>query len=185
MPNINAPTPDATTATNGKIRLAGGLRGTAASPQLAAGTAVQVVSTNYSAVATGTTIIPNDDTKPQITEGTLFMTQAITPRSATNNLIIEATLSMGISSNGNRIAALFQDALPDALATVATYVGNFADPVLLTIRHTMVAGTTSPISFTVRGGSEAAGTWTMNGVGGSRRFGGVTISSIKVTEVAV
>lgn len=34
MPNINAPTPDATTATNGKIRLTGDLAGTAASPQL-------------------------------------------------------------------------------------------------------------------------------------------------------
>jgi len=32
MPNINSPTPDATTATKGKIQLAGGLSGTAALP---------------------------------------------------------------------------------------------------------------------------------------------------------
>lgn len=32
MPTINSPTPDATTSTNGKIRLAGDLSGTAAAP---------------------------------------------------------------------------------------------------------------------------------------------------------
>ena len=50
---------------------------------LALGTVVQVVSTGFSAVATGATILPGDDTIPQITEGVEFMTQAITPKSTT------------------------------------------------------------------------------------------------------
>ena len=45
---------------------------------------LQTVSYQTGAVATGTTIIPFDDTIPQITEGNEFMTLAITPRSATS-----------------------------------------------------------------------------------------------------
>ena len=49
---------------------------------------VQAAHTQSGAVQTGTTTIPYDDTIPQNTEGTEFFTQAITPTSATNKLLI-------------------------------------------------------------------------------------------------
>ncbi len=86
--------------------------------KLATGVPVQVVSVGSSAVATGTTTIPVDDTIPQITEGNEFMTLAITPRSATNRLLIRVVfhLSHGSVSTANLVAALFQDSTANALA---------------------------------------------------------------------
>ncbi len=182
MPSINAPTPDATSLSKGKVRLTGDLAGTADSPQLATGGVVQVVSTNYSALATGTATIPADDTAPQISEGTQFMSQTITPKSATSKLLIQVHVTMGVTG-GNRIIALFQDSLPDAIAATRTFVGSFTDPTLIPLTHIMTAGTTSPITFTVRGGSEGAGTWTFNGQAGTRTLGGTTKSNITVMEI--
>jgi hypothetical protein len=54
----------------------------------AAGVPVQVVSMASSVVATGTTIMPLDDTTPQNTEGNQYMTLDITPKSATNKLVV-------------------------------------------------------------------------------------------------
>lgn len=173
---------DTNNITDGGIATADLADGSVTSAKVPTGTPVQMVATNYSAVATGTTVIPNDDTIPQNTEGDQFMSQGITPKSATNRLFIEAELSLAISSNGQRIAALFQDTTANALAAKSTYVGNFADPVILRLTHDMVAGTTSATTFKVRAGSEAAGTWTFNGSAGARKFGGVTLSTIKITE---
>lgn len=150
--------------------------------KVANGMVVQIVSTNYSAVATGTNLIPNDDTIPQITEGTEFMTQAITPKSATNRLFIEAKIFIASTSNANKIAALFQDATANALAAQSVYIGGFGDGVGLYITHDMVAGTTSPTTFRVRGGGDVAGTFTFNGSASARKFGGVSLSTIKITE---
>jgi hypothetical protein len=150
--------------------------------QLPAGVVVQTVSTNYSAVATGTTVIPYDDTLPQNTEGDQFMTQSITPKSATNRLFIQARISLAISSNGQRIAALFQDSTANALATHSTYVGNWTDIVVLVLSYDMLAGTTSSTAFKVRCGSETAGTWTFGGSGGARKFGGSITSNITIME---
>jgi len=151
--------------------------------KVAVGFPVQMVSTSYSAVATGTTTIPVDDTIPQITEGVEFMTQAITPKSATNILVVEADVLIAISSNGQIISALFQDSTANALAAVSMYNGNFLNnSFMIRVSHSMVAGTTSSTTFRVRCGSETAGTWTFNGASGARRFGATTKSTIKITE---
>ena len=52
------------------------------------GAVVQVVNTQTGAVATGTTIMPGDDTIPQITEGNEYLTRTITPTDAANTLLI-------------------------------------------------------------------------------------------------
>ena len=53
---------------------------------------VQVVNVMDGALATGTTVMPTDDTIPQITEGDEYMSLAITPKNALNILVIEANL---------------------------------------------------------------------------------------------
>lgn len=148
-------------------------------------TIVQVVSTQTGAVATGTTILPLDDTIPQITEGTEFMTLSITPTSATNKLEITVNCLLSDNTTARCIAALFKDAVANALAAAVATTGAAGVASMLSFKHTMISGTTSAITFRVRAGAQIASTTTFNGVGGARLFGGVAASSIIIKEIAV
>ncbi len=148
---------------------------------LPVGSCVQTVYTMYSAVATGSTTIPYDDTIPQKTEGDQYMTQAITPRSATNLLYIEARLVLS-SAAPRLMAALFQDATSNALAGTISYQATAGGEVNMLIQHVMVAGTTSSTTFNVRAGAASAGTTTFNGASSARIFGAIPKSSIIIRE---
>jgi hypothetical protein len=151
--------------------------------QVPIGSVVQVVSSLSSAVATGTTTIPLDDTIPQSTEGDQYLSVSITPKSTTNTLVIQVELFLSISVNtSNCIAALFQDSTANALAVGQGFQGTATAPVPVFITHTMAAGTTSSTTFKVRAGG-TGGTMTFNGQSAARLFGAITKSSIVVTEV--
>lgn len=148
------------------------------------GCVVQTVNTQTGAVSTGTTTIPTDDTIPQNTEGTEFMTLAITPRSATNRLKITVVGNFSYSVGAVASMALFQDSTADALAVVtASIVASNTEN--MTLIHYMTAGTTSSTTFRMRAGAGSAGTITFNGVGGGRYFGGRMTSSITIEEIQV
>lgn len=145
---------------------------------------IQQVRYSTGAVNTGTTLIPFDDTIPQqSTEGTLFMSLAITPKSASNILKIDVTIVLSDAAADVLIAALFQDTTENALASVTqnTVVGGIE---ILNFTHYMVAGTTNATTFKVHGGHANASTITFNGIGGGRIFGGTMSSSIIITEIA-
>lgn len=183
MAQLTSPTPDATTTSKGKVQLAGVLRGTAASPGLAVGIPVQVVSTVTSAVATGTTAIPEDDTIPQSTEGDQYMSLAITPKATTNQLVIMATIFMSNSNaNTDHIAALFQDSTANALAVNMNFMATATGMSTVTLVHSMAAGTTSATTFKIRAGGNNGATTTFNGQSGARKFGAITKSSITILE---
>jgi hypothetical protein len=145
---------------------------------------LQLVNTTSGAVATGTTVLPLDDTIPQNTEGDEYMTRAITPKHASNLLKIEVTAVLASSAGGTLAAALFQDSTANALAVAATLVDNTGSIYTISFTHYMAAGATSATTFKVRCGNSAAGTVTFNGVGGARQYGGVMSSSITITEIA-
>lgn len=148
------------------------------------GAVVQVKNYQTGAVATGTTLIPADDTIPQNTEGTEFMTLAITPTNASNKLVIQVHSNL-TSHTATRylIAALFQDSTANALAA-SWYWQQVADgSAAVGFTYVMTAGTTSATTFKVRGGTDQASTITLNGGDGARFFGGVMMSSITITEV--
>lgn len=148
------------------------------------GAVVQVVNTQTGAVATGTTTIPVDDTIPQNTEGTEFMSLAITPTSSSSKLRIDVVAFASLSA-GNiwTIAALFQDSTANALAVGANFqtIGTAFAPISFT--HYMTAGTTSATTFKLRIGPHSAATVTLNGQSGGRLWGGVIASSITITEI--
>lgn len=150
--------------------------------QVANGVIVQVVNTATSAAATGSTTIPHDDTIPQNTEGDQYMTLAITPKSITNTLIIETTNYVSHSAAVGIIGAIFQDTTANALAAsgVRNTVGTEYN--MLVTKHVMAAGTTSATTFKLRIGGDSAGTLTFNGDNGVRRFGGITLSTLVITE---
>jgi len=148
---------------------------------------VQVVHTQTGAVATGSTIVPYDDTIPQNTEGDEYMSLAITPTNASNKLLIESIANMASATTaiGDWTMALYQDSTADALAlSVSDYIHSGL-MYTIPLRHEMTAGTTSSTTFKIRIGTNNAGTNTFNGWGGVRKYGGVLASHIRITEIKV
>ncbi len=142
----------------------------------------QVVNVQDGTLASGTTVIPIDDTIPQSTEGDEYMSLSITPNKATNNLKIEVVIYMfGLATTQNIAAALFQDDDVDAIAAVSINAINRVMPIVMT--HWLTAGTTSSTTFKVRAGPVFNGpTLYFNGTNTGPRFGGVMSSTITITE---
>jgi hypothetical protein len=143
----------------------------------------QTVQTVSGAVATGTAIIPRDDTIPQITEGTEFLTRAITPTAAANILEVEVVLHVSCSVTSDVVAALFRDSTANALAVASQYATTAQGVMGIVLTHRVAAGSTSPTTFRVRAGPISAGTVTVNGAAGGRYYGGAYASSITVREL--
>lgn len=149
------------------------------------GRVVQIVEALTSAVATGTTQIPQDDTIPQNVEGDEYISVSITPVNANNKLIIEFEgLFSGSAAGVFVTAALFQDGVADALAATIVASSNVNQAAPTKLSHTMLAGGTSAITFKIRAGGEAATTVTFNGQAGTRVFGTLNKSRLRVAEVA-
>ena len=157
-----------------------------ATTNLATGAVVQVVNVQNNTVATTTSTIAFDDTIPQNNEGGEFMTLAITPTSATNKLKIDVVIQLNASAT-NRIyvVGLFQDSTASAIQVTSQAQSLTGNPVNIGFQHFMTAGTTSATTFKVRAGPDGASTLTFNGQAGNRKFGGLTASSITITEIAV
>lgn len=157
--------------------------GTNTHAQIDSALARSVVTTESGAVATGTTILPLDNTIPQKTEGDEYLTATIIPNNATNVLVVTVTLMLSGSVPSNVCVALFQDAMNDALAAIASDNGAVGQYNFCVLLHRMVAGTTAPMTLKVRAGLDRAGTLTLNGSAGSRLFGGVAASTMTIIEV--
>lgn len=146
------------------------------------GDLIQTVHSQTGSVSSSVTVMPLDDTIPQITEGTEILTATITPTNAANTLIIEAVVYAANNSGITNVAAIFQDSTANALAAGAiAAASNAIFP--LVIRFKMTAGTTSATTFRLRTGPSTAVTMTVNGVSGGRLLGGVLISSLTVREM--
>ncbi len=149
-------------------------------------TVLQVVNVTDGAVATATTLMPIDDTIPQNTEGTEFMSLEITPISATSKLVIMVNAVVSVY-NGNiqTTCALFVDSTAGALAASAIYpyYSTNQRAERLTLNHVVTSGSTSARTYKVRMGPETTETITFNGENGARIFGGVSNSSITIMEI--
>ena len=143
---------------------------------------VQQVATQVGTIATGTTLIPFDNTIPQNTEGDQYMTLAITPTSATNILTIQVIANLSPSVPNTMCMALFQDATANALAAVFAYQPTATGGLTIPLNHRMTSGTTSATTFKIRIGGVGAGTTTFNGTTAGQLFGGTLASTIIITE---
>lgn len=146
----------------------------------------QIVETSTSAVASGTTIIPLDDTIPQQTEGDQYLSLTITPKNASSTLLVEADISFANTTTAAIIVigALFKDAGADALAASWVYGPGASTnwDGFITLRHVIPAGSTAAQTFKVRLGPHAAATLNVNGRAGARLFGTIPKSNIQITE---
>ena len=146
------------------------------------GKVVQVARGWQGNMATGTTILPYDDSIPQNNEGDQYFSVTITPKNADNLLIIEVIWNGSCSVSGEVVVALFRDAVAATLAAVSSFLPTGNARTNIALRHGMIAGTINAMTFKVRAGSENAGTTTFNGFSGQRRFGGPASSGIMIRE---
>ena len=186
---IGTASPARTLAVAGVIEsTTGGFRFPDGTTQTTAGRVVQQQYASSTAYATGTTTIPFDDTIPQITEGTEFLTATITPTSSSNALMIEVQAVLSCNNNVRVIAALFQDSTANALSAAVWSNTGIAGTRTgtITLRYRMTAGTTSATTFRLRIGGDVASTIYFNGDNNTtaRIFGGACVSSMTVTEIS-
>lgn len=123
------------------------------------------------------------DNKMQSSEGTAYLSASVTPSSAANVLLIEASAHLAPALSASVQVGIFQDAgaaaLSQAIDTTAV-----ADVVcLVEARYDMVAGTTSSTTFTGRAAASTGSTY-INGNSAGRRGGGALISFIQIEELA-
>ena len=133
-------------------------------------------------VTTGTTLIPDDNTTPQISEGIAFLNLTFRPTNVNNRLIIDIVVCYAHSSSSNFAVCLFRDSTANALATQREFK-TADDTAVVSYRYSMLAGTLTPINFKVRCGGGTAGTTTFNGRAGADVYNGTLWSSLTVTEV--
>lgn len=160
-------------------------QGAGAAPLWAWGALVQQVADTDTAVATGTTAIPYDDSIPQNTEGDEYLSVSITPKNASHTLIVDVTVHVSHSASTPVTAAVFRDD-SGADAVAATTMNCTAGEVLtIRLQWFVTAGSTSAITFSVRIGGATGATLTFNGNAGARRLGGVSASSLLIQETSI
>lgn len=152
------------------------------SAKAAVGFCVQQVNTTTSAVATGTTLIPLDNTIPQSTEGDQYMSVSITPKATTNVLTIQVVALLSSSASNHIQMALFQDATASALASAEMFQATSGAGMSIPLLHIMTAGTTSSTTFKIRAGGNNAGTTSFNGEAGTQIHSTSIKSAILITE---
>lgn len=139
----------------------------------------------YATNADLTTLIPYDDTIPQVTEGTQILSATITPRTTTNRVRARVVIAGAQSGTGNVYmgVALFRNGAADAIAAKATHLVNNlqgSHEAVLEFEH--VPASTSLQTYTVRVGLNS-GTLRLNGTSTGRIYGGVQICTLILEEI--
>lgn len=175
----------ASTATAGQVLTATG-SGTAtfqAPATGSTGSVVKTVSILLNSLTTGTTLIPLDDTIPQITEGTEMVKIDYTPSAAGNRIRVAANVFGAYSTPASVTAALFEGTTTNALVAVASSITTANALVQQNVIYEGGISTLSTLTYSLRVGGSTTGTYTLNGSAGSRLFGGIGYSNIVVTEI--
>ena len=149
----------------------------------ASGSVVKTVSSLVNSLATGTTLIPFDDTIPQITEGTEFITVTYTPSAVGNRIRVTANVFGAYSVAAKVTAAIFEGSTANALSAAAETVATANDCVQHMVVYEGTVASLSALTYRLRIGGSTAGTYSLNGSAGSRLFGGVGFSNMTVTEI--
>jgi len=152
------------------------------STDLPTGTLIQSLAATDATNTDLSTLIPNDDTIPQITEGTEIVTQAITPTSATSVIEIEASWYAAGAGSTLVTGALFVDATANALAAGTHVGGSVSLPTAGRVIHRETSGNTTARTYRLRVGPHT-GTVRLNGTTSARLMGGVMKTYLIVREI--
>ena len=120
-----------------------------------------------------------------MTEGTEILSAAITPKSTTNRIRIRFQgWGGGLLGGTHNVCAAFVNGGADAVAASAQRYSEGNQPYPMFLEHEYVPGSTSTQTITIRVGPAVSTTWSVNGVGGSRYFGGVAKCTLVLEEVS-
>jgi hypothetical protein len=109
--------------------------------------------------ATTTTLIPLDNTDPQITEGQEALSVSITPISTTSIIQVSCKLLVRNSAVSSWLQiALFLNGGSNAIASATQFQATASSGSILDIEHEFVAGATSAQTLSIRFGANVAGT---------------------------
>lgn len=153
-----------------------------------AGRVVRLGRTEYTArTATASApAIPRDNTIPQITEGTEYMTITVTNKFANSKLLVRGRVNLGLSSNLYCAAALFQTGNSNALVTqeiggpgLSWVPASYA----MVLEAEVSTGSVTSWTFSLRAGPSSSTTIYFNGDGTNQIYGGALLSFIEVYEV--
>lgn len=148
------------------------------------GTVAQVVSVTSATYQTLGTIMPYDNSIPQITEGDEIFNLAVTPTNASSILRFTFTGMVGGGAAGTTVSAgLFVDATANALYATGVAMTNGTTPTLMTFQFEVSAASTSARTYRVRAGNSTATDAFLNGDSGSRNYGGVSLALLKIEEI--
>jgi hypothetical protein len=130
---------------------------------------------------TGTTIIPQDNTAPTITEGTQIWTQAFTPSYTGSSVNINMTLDVNSGTNNRMIiASIFRGNTNIGVANVS--IATAARPQILTMNIIDTSISTAAVTYSCRVGISSAATWYVNSNSTSFYAGLLTKHSYSIME---
>lgn len=130
------------------------------------------------------TVIPFDNTIPQITEGDQLITTTYTPKSITNKLRVRFEVNCcSNTAASSAIVALFLNSNSNAIRAATRYFNASDQMATLSFTHEFVPGTTSQITLSVRGGLTGSGRIFFNGNTANQLFGGVNVMSLTIDEI--
>lgn len=143
---------------------------------------VDYLYTTYTALST---VMPFDNTIPQITEGTeIITTPAYTPRKATNTIRLEMFGDFSTSTSAGYVsAAFFQDAITNALRATGRTVADNQNMTPLVLQWSGSAGSAASRIYRLRVGPDTGNAFA-NGTGTGAKFGGTMAVTMRLTEIA-
>lgn len=153
-------------------------------PSRIAGSVLQTAVATTTTIATVSSSIPYDNTKPQKTEGTEILTVSITPKFANSKILIKALVQGGHSGDAYNTAALFQDSTADAFASGIGSGAASGRAVFAEVVAYIDAVNTTARTYKLRCGT-TSGTWWINGTtSGGALHNGACVTSLIAQEIA-
>lgn len=167
-----------------KVDSSGNLTLGATSRLIAPNTLIQTAYNAYNSAAGYTnSLIPFDNTIPQITEGSVINAITITPKSATSRLRVRFNGNVNSNTVCNIQAALFVGPGNDAVSARSITLRNTTDQYGILLEWEGVTGTTLPLTIQLRMGTNINAIFACNTiVGVSPIFNGVSFCTLIAEE---
>lgn len=143
---------------------------------------VQRVYTEYVLYGSTATTIPVDDTVPQISEGVQILAVSITAKSTATKIRATVHVNCTASPSANVTAALFRDAVTDALAAWTEGVQTAGNTQAIDFAFEETSTSTGAVVYSVNVGPNQNAMF-INGSASTRLLGGVARCTLIVEEI--
>ena len=152
---------------------------------LVSGTVVQSVMSQRSDSLNLTGTIPNDNTKPQITEGTEFFSVPFTPKYASSKIQIELVVSNNSAIDGTANTFAVFDGNPDAIGVGYSSSTGVAYTIQTPLLFQVDAASINSRTYSVRGAVQAGpgSLWLNSAQAATPLFDGILFTTIRITEI--